>query len=48
MNGLLLIIVGVIYIVVGIKYYLNGDIGLCIAFISYALANVGLYLSGAK
>lgn len=48
MNSILLIVVGVIYVVVGINYYMSGQSGLAITFIAYALANYGLYLTGAQ
>jgi hypothetical protein len=37
--------VGVIYIIVGLIYLWTGKYGLGVAFISYALANVGLILA---
>ena len=48
MSGILLGIVGVLYIFTGINYFLEGNIGLGIAFLSYSLANYGLYLAGTK
>lgn len=46
MNGLLLLIVGIIYIGLAFSYLFEGKTGLMITFFAYALANYGLYLSG--
>lgn len=46
MNGLLLGIVGLIYLALAASYLWSGKTGLCIAFAAYALANLGLYLAG--
>lgn len=47
MTGTLLIVVGVLYVMTGLSYLSDGNVGMCIAFICYAGANFGLYL-GAK
>ena len=39
--------VGVLYVVIGILYFLKGNWGNGLAFICYSLANIGLYF-GAK
>ena len=46
MSGILLIIVGILYVMTGISYYIEGNTGLAIAFLAYSLANYGLYLAG--
>lgn len=46
MTGILLIIVGAIYLLVALQYYLSNETGLCIAFIAYAVANLGIYMAG--
>ncbi len=46
MNGLLLALVGVIYFIVAVGYCKDGNTGMAIAFLCYALANYGLYLAG--
>jgi len=48
MSAWLIAIVGVVYTVVAVDLLLKGNIGLGIAFIGYALGNVGLYLEAAK
>ncbi len=46
MNALLLFIVGIIYLIIGLNYYLDNHLGMSIVFIAYAVANYGLYLAG--
>lgn len=46
MNSLLIGLVGVIYFVVSIKYFINGNTGLGICFLGYSFSNYGLYLIG--
>ena len=46
MNTFLLFFIGILYVIIGINYYLDDKTGLCIAFIAYALANVGLWMAG--
>ncbi len=48
MNSILLGIVGLIYVWIGINYYLEGNTGLCVAFISYSIANAGIYFGGIR
>ena len=48
MSAWLIAIVGVVYTVVAVDLLLKGNIGLGIAFIGYALGNVGLYMEAAK
>jgi hypothetical protein len=40
--------VGVVYAVVAIDLIVKGNTGLGIAFVGYALGNVGLYMEAAK
>ena len=40
--------VGVVYAVVAVDLLFKGNTGLGIAFIGYALGNVGLYMEAAK
>ena len=37
--------IGVVYLLVGVQLLVEGKIGLGIAFLGYALGNVGLYLA---
>lgn len=46
MNTILLLGVSVVYLFVGVNYFMSGNNGLCIAFISYAAANIGLWMAG--
>jgi hypothetical protein len=46
MSGILLLLVGIVYVAVAIGYFIDGKTGLGIAFIAYAIANYGLYLAG--
>ena len=48
MSAWLIAIVGVVYAVVAVELLLKGNTGLGIAFIGYALGNVGLYIEAAK
>lgn len=48
MNSVLLAVVSILYFIVGINYMKSSDYGLSIAFVAYAIANVGLYLQGIK
>jgi hypothetical protein len=45
MNGILLAIVALIYVLVAINMLLSNQIGLGCTFICYALSNVFLYIS---
>jgi hypothetical protein len=44
MSSTLIAIIGVIYLGVCIDLFLKGSVGLSIAFLGYAIGNVGLYL----
>ena len=48
MSAWLIAIVGFVYAVVAIDLIVKGNIGLGIAFVGYALGNVGLYMEAAK
>lgn len=41
MSPMLLYIVAAIYLGVGLQYLQAGRLGMCLAFIAYALANIG-------
>lgn len=45
MNGILLLIVSAIYMIVGIRYYVESNVGLSLAFICYSIANLGIWWS---
>ena len=45
MSNFLIGIVGIIYLGVAISEFRAGHLGFCLAFISYAFANVGLILA---
>lgn len=46
MNSILIIIVGIIYLIVGLQYFVQGNLGMGLVFCSYSVANYGLYLVG--
>lgn len=48
MSAWLIAIVGVVYAVVAIDLIVKGNTGLGIAFVGYALGNVGLYMEASK
>ena len=48
MTSYLMLVVCLLYFAIAIGYYINGNIGLSIAFFCYSLANIGLYISGNK
>jgi hypothetical protein len=48
MSSTLIAIVGVVYAVVATDLLFKGNTGLGIAFVGYALGNVGLYMEAAK
>lgn len=48
MASWLIATIGVVYAVVALLLFKDGKMGLGIAFIGYALGNVGLYLEAAK
>ena len=48
MSAWLIAVVGIVYTVVAIDLLIKGNMGLGIAFVGYALGNVGLYLEASK
>jgi len=44
MSSWLIIVTGLIYLYIGCEQGFKGNIALCITYVSYAAANVGLYL----
>jgi hypothetical protein len=44
MSSTLIAIIGVVYLGVCIDLFFKGSVGLSIAFLGYAIGNVGLYL----
>jgi len=44
MSSWLIIVIGVVYVVVALDFLYKGQTGLGIAFLGYALGNVGLFL----
>ena len=45
MSAWLIAIIGIVYLIVSIDLFIKGQLGLSIAFLGYALGNVGLYLA---
>jgi len=48
MNSWLMGFIAVVYAIVAAKFFLDGRIGFGIAFIGYALGNIGLVLEALK
>jgi hypothetical protein len=48
MSAWLIAVVGVVYTVVAVDLLIKGNMGLGIAFVGYALGNVGLFLEASK
>lgn len=48
MSAWLIAIVGVVYTFVALDLLFKGNTGLGVAFIGYAVGNVGLYIEAAK
>jgi hypothetical protein len=48
MSAWLIALVGVVYAIVAVDLIVKGNTGLGIAFVGYALGNVGLYMEAAK
>lgn len=46
MNTLLIAFVGLIYFIISVKYFYDGNPGLGIVFLGYSFSNYGLYLAG--
>lgn len=45
MSAGLIAIIGIMYFVVAIDLYMRHNLGLSIAFLGYAIGNIGLYIS---
>lgn len=45
MAAWLIAFIGVVYLVVAVQLLMQGKVGLGIAFLGYALGNVGLYIA---
>jgi len=45
MSSTLILCVGVVYLMVGVDQFRKGDTGMAIAWLGYALANVGLAMN---
>ena len=45
MSGPLILFVGLIYLVVAVDLFITNKSGLALAFLGYALANVGLWMA---
>jgi hypothetical protein len=48
MSAWLIAVVGIVYTVVAVDLLVKGNMGLGIAFVGYALGNVGLYMEASK
>jgi len=48
MSAWLIIVTGLIYLYIGCEQGYNSYLALCITYVSYAAANVGLYLMATK
>ena len=48
MSSWLIIVVGVIYTCIAVEQGLKGNLPMCICYICYAGANVGLYMMATK
>jgi hypothetical protein len=48
MSSWLIIVTGLIYLYIGCEQGFKGNLALCITYVSYAAANVGLYLMATK
>lgn len=44
MSNYLIILVGLIYVYIGITFFLKNQYGMGITFLAYALANIGLWI----
>lgn len=48
MSSWLLAITGLIYLGVAVDYFIHKNMGMSLAFVAYALANVGFILANGK
>ena len=44
MNAWLIAVIGIVYTIVATKFMIDGRIGLGVAFIGYAIGNIGLVI----
>jgi hypothetical protein len=44
----LLLIVGAIYLFVSVEFYFAGKYGLCLAFVAYAISNIGFMIEAMR
>lgn len=47
MSAWLMNTVAIVYLIVGIEQWYKGNVGMSIAFVSYAFANVGLSMAAS-
>lgn len=45
MSQWLIAMIGFVYLIVAISLYIEGKVGLAIAFLGYSIGNLGLYLA---
>lgn len=45
MAGWLILLIGFVYVVVALDLFVHGKVGLSLAFVGYAFANVGLWIA---
>lgn len=43
MSGWLIAVTGIIYAYVAVEQGIKGNLGMCMAYLGYAFANIGLY-----
>ena len=48
MSGNLILITGLVYLYVALEQGYKGNIGMLIAYLGYAFANIGLYMLATK
>jgi len=48
MSAWLIAVVGIVYTIIAVDLLMKGSTGLGIAFVGYALGNVGLYMEAVK
>lgn len=48
MNSWLILIIGIIYALIGLKYLFDANVGLSLVFIGYFIGNIGLFMVGGK
>lgn len=48
MSGNLILITGLVYLYVALEQGYKGNVGMLIAYLGYAFANIGLYMLATK